>query len=155
MRTAADEVLRCSSCQIDKPAIAFSFSDRGRGTLNFYCRACQAAYRRTHYLANKPDYVRRAAIEVRRRRNENRREVVRYLKTHPCIDCGRTEPVALEFDHRVPELKINDVSTMMMSKRWPRVLAEIEKCDVRCSNCHRRRTAVQFRWSKARRRDKL
>jgi len=155
MRTSAAELLRCSACKFVKSAVDFSFSDRMRGTLNFYCRSCQAAYRRSHYVANKPDYVRRAALEVRRRRAENRIEVVRYLKTHPCVDCGRADPVALEFDHRVPAFKVNDVSTMIMSKRWPRVLAEIEKCDVRCSNCHRRRTAAQFRWSKARERDKL
>jgi len=119
------------------------------------CRACHAAYRRAHYLANKPDYVRRAIAQVRRRREENRREVLRYLKTHPCVDCARADPVVLEFDHRDPELKLMDVARMMMSRRWPRVLAEIGKCDVRCANCHRRRTAVQFRWSKARLRDKL
>lgn len=150
MRTAADGMLRCSACQLDHSPTDFSFSHRGLGTLNFYRRICQAAYRRAHYQANKADYVRRAAAEVRRRREQNRREVLLYLKTHPCLDCGRAEPVALEFDHRVPALKVNNVSTMMVSKRWPRVFAEIQKCDVRCANCDRQRTAVRFHWRKAR-----
>jgi hypothetical protein len=29
------------------------------------------------------------------------------------------------------------------SRSWTVVLREIEKCDVRCTNCHRRRTARQ------------
>jgi hypothetical protein len=37
-----------------------------------------------------------------------------------------------------------------MHKPWSRVLLEIEKCDVRCANCHRRRTAQQYGWRKAR-----
>jgi hypothetical protein len=37
-----------------------------------------------------------------------------------------------------------------MHKPWRRVLVEIEKCDVRCANCHRKRTAQQFGWRKGR-----
>lgn len=148
MRTRADGALRCSACRLDKPTACFSYADQRRGTLNSYCRTCHAAYRHGHYLENKPDYVRRAIAQVRQRRVVNRREVLRYLSGHPCVDCGTANLVVLEFDHREPDLKFMDVGTMMISRRWPRVLAEIEKCDVRCANCHRRRTARQFNWSK-------
>ena len=150
LRTRADVVLRCSACHLDKPTKEFSFSDELRGTLNWYCRSCHAASRHAHYLVNKRDDVRRAVAQVRGRRETNRREVMRYLATHPCVDCGTANPVVLEFDHRDPGQKLMNVGNMMVSRRWPRVRAEIEKCDVRCANCHRRRTAVQFRWSKRR-----
>lgn len=141
MRTHSDGVLRCSACHLELPTACFSYTDQLRGTLNSYCRTCHAGYRHGHYLANKADYVRRAIAQVRQRRIVNRREVMRYLRTHPCVDCGISNLVVLEFDHRDPDLKLMDVGTMMISRRWPRVLAEIEKCDVRCANCHRRRTA--------------
>ena len=35
-------------------------------------------------------------------------------------------------------------------KPWRMVLREVEKCDVRCANCHARRTAQQQNWRKAR-----
>jgi hypothetical protein len=155
LRTHADGVLKCSACRVNKPAGSFSFADQQRGLLNSYCRPCHAAYRRAHYLANKSDYVRRAVAQVRGRRDQNRREVVRYLATRGCMDCGNANPVLLEFDHRDPREKLMNVGRMIGSKRWPRVLAEIEKCDVRCANCHRRRTARQFEWSKARQRDRI
>ena len=150
MRTHADGTLRCSACDLDRPTACFSFADQVSGSLNAYCRSCQAAYRRAHYVANRPDYIRRAVAQVQERREENRREIIRYLTTHPCVDCGHTNSVVLEFDHRDPADKLMNVGTMMVSRRWPRVRAEIEKCDVRCANCHRRRTARQFNWSKAR-----
>jgi len=117
--------------------------------LNSYCRQCHAAYRHAHYLANKPDYIRRAIAQVRARREENRHQVLRYLASHPCVDCGIENPVVLEFDHRDPRDKLTEVGRLMVNKPWPRVRAEIEKCDVRCVNCHRRKTARDFDWAKA------
>lgn len=150
MRISSEgQYFRCSVCGGLKPSSAFSFSDEAAGSLNWYCRACDAAYRRAHYLANKPEYIKRATAQVRERRDLNRREVLVYLATHPCVDCGVKNPVVLEFDHRYPDRKITEVSRLMVSKRWPRVLSEIEKCEVRCVNCHRRRTSRQFGWAKS------
>jgi hypothetical protein len=35
---------------------------------------------------------------------------------------------------------------------WTTVENELAKCQVRCANCHRRRTAVQFDWPNLHRR---
>lgn len=149
MRISSDgELFRCSACRTYKPADAFSFSDMALGALNAYCRKCHATYRHAHYLKNKPDYIRRAIAQVKSHREENRRNVLLYLAMHPCIDCGAANPVVLEFDHRDRRTKLTEVSRMITNKRWLRVLAEIEKCDVRCINCHRRKTAREFRWAK-------
>jgi len=55
-----------------------------------------------------------------------------------CIDCGyNTDPAALEFDHVRGE-KRAPVS-IMIRRHHPQalILEELEKCDVRCANCHR------------------
>lgn len=149
MRTQPeDDVLLCHTCGAVKPTASFAFSDMTRGIFSYDCRACHAAARRAHYLANRADYLRRAVAQRKAHRAQNRREVLIYLATHPCVECGVTDPVVLEFDHRDPATKLADVGQMIASKRWPRVLAEIEKCDVRCINCHRRRTARDFGWAK-------
>ena len=64
-----------------------------------------------------------------------------YLKLHPCVDCGETNPIVLEFDHTDRSEKhfnIGEAASRRMSLR--RVQAEVEKCEVRCANCHRRKT---------------
>lgn len=68
--------------------------------------------------------------------------VADYLKIHPCIDCGESDPVVLDFDHRDPESKRASISQLvyMMHSSRDILLTEIEKCDVRCANCHRRKT---------------
>ena len=68
----------------------------------------------------------------------------RLLETLSCVDCSERDPIVLEFDHRDSGLKVASVSRMMATHGWSTVLTEIAKCDVRCVNSHRRRTARQF-----------
>jgi hypothetical protein len=56
--------------------------------------------------------------------------------------------MVLEFDH-VRGVKVRNISEMVRGKfSWRRILEEIEKCEVRCANCHRRKTARDFKWFK-------
>jgi hypothetical protein len=56
------------------------------------------------------------------------------------VDCGESDPIVLEFDH-IRGKKVGDVSTLAgQAFSWHKLSAEIAKCEVRCANCHRRRT---------------
>lgn len=64
------------------------------------------------------------------------------LKDFPCKDCGNCyHPVAMDFDHRPGEAKVKDVAKM---KTFAAIDAEVTKCDLVCSNCHRVRTWVRL-----------
>jgi hypothetical protein len=68
-----------------------------------------------------------------------------YLRREKCAECGLNDLAALEFDHRDPAHKRRDISTMLRrALSWSAILTEINKCDLVCANCHRRRTALQF-----------
>ncbi len=65
----------------------------------------------------------------------------RYLSDHPCVDCGESDLRVLDFDHREGASKHTEVMKLAQDGySIARVLAEIEKCDVRCRNCHARVT---------------
>lgn len=56
-----------------------------------------------------------------------------------CADCGyAVNPAALEFDHANGNKEAN--VSRLIGSTWTRILAEIDKCDVVCANCHRIRT---------------
>lgn len=141
-------MLTCYMCGETKPEADFAFADKARGIRQRHCRRCHAAYRRAHYLANRDDYIRREVARINKYRIENRPLMLAYLLGHPCVDCGETDPVKLDFDHRDPSEKRGNVSELAMRKPWRLVLVEIAKCDVRCANCHLKRTAQQFNWGK-------
>jgi len=91
----------------------------------------------------------RTKIEIRKRARE---VVAKHLSSHPCVDCGESDPVLLEFDHVVDE-KICNISVILGARKSINgLLAEIAKCAIRCVNCHRRKTAKTFntwRWKAA------
>lgn len=65
-----------------------------------------------------------------------------YLSEHPCVDCGETRVEVLEFDH-VRGVKTATISAMRRGRYTLRRLQqEVEKCEVRCVPCHRRRTSA-------------
>jgi hypothetical protein len=71
---------------------------------------------------------------------------VEAIKTAtPCMDCGGTfPPECFDFDHRPGETKTHSVGYLVATRySWPRIEAEIAKCDVVCANCHRIRTKVR------------
>ena len=66
---------------------------------------------------------------------------------HPCVDCGETDPIVLEFDH-LRDKKFS-IAKGWRGHEWQKVLDEIAKCEVVCANCHRRRTARRGGFSRA------
>ena len=77
--------------------------------------------------------------EQNRRYREKIRNIVNDAKKVPCKDCGKTYPYyVMEFDHLGN--KIAAVGDMAGSKSIKAVLAEIEKCEAVCANCHKIRT---------------
>ena len=71
-----------------------------------------------------------------------------YLLKHPCKECGESDPVLLEFDHRDRTEKSANV-TRLANFSLAKVKQELLKCDVLCVKCHRIRTAIQLGWYSA------
>ncbi len=69
-----------------------------------------------------------------------------YYKTHPCVSCGERDPLVLEFDHTDASEKMIEVSKLVNQWSLEKIQKEVEKCVVRCANCHRRKTAVDQNW---------
>lgn len=135
---------RCSNCRKNKELEEFYKSSKQADGRQSYCKQCNTLWGRTCYLKNKSHYVAKYA-DVRRR---NREYVIAYLKQHPCVDCNEEDIVVLDFDHLSDKFK--NISVLLGSGySLATIEKEIAKCQVRCANCHRRRTAKQFGWNKS------
>jgi len=95
----------------------------------------QRAYQRAHYKKKSEDYKR-----YRDGYKDRNRKLIQEAKDVPCADCGkRYPPYVMDFDHlRDKEFNISRAVHKRVSVK--RLLDEIAKCDIVCSNCHRIRT---------------
>ncbi|MEO1645190.1 MAG: hypothetical protein AAFR67_08385 [Chloroflexota bacterium] len=140
----------CTKCEETKSVEDFSWKNKEAEMRQTQCKACHAEYRRQHYQANKEKYKAKARrwnrANMPKHRARLRRYVFEYLLEHPCVDCGETNPIMLEFDH-VRGRKSENVSVLISTATSiKRLKAEMSKCDVRCMNCHRLKTAKEGGW---------
>ena len=81
----------------------------------------------------------------RRNRQERKRKAVQYLGGK-CVDCGlQTDFMSVyDFHHKDAETKSDRVAELISHYRsWEIVQAELDKCILLCSNCHRIRHELE------------
>jgi hypothetical protein len=129
----------CSRCRRLRPVEDFPLR-RKEGTARFtHCRECKAAYQRQWYARNRERHIANVN-EVRRRLRADHQRIVAAAKSRPCTDCGvQYPPYVMDFDH-VRGKKLWEIGTAKGTVATAALLAEVAKCDVVCSNCHRIRT---------------
>jgi hypothetical protein len=100
-------------------------------------KIAQAAASKRHYEKNKQKIKERSFLRNEKQRDKNKRYVNEIKSKSECVDCGENNPLVLDFDH-VKGDKVMAVSDMIGSAySLAAIQREIEKCEVRCSNCHR------------------
>ena len=136
----------CSKCKSEKLIECFSWKNKNEGKMHSQCKECQKGPKNDWYARNKESHKARTGKNRDEHKLKVRSFVFNYLLENPCIDCGETNPHVLEFDH-VRGIKDKAVS-VAIKNGWSmeRVKKEIDKCDVRCSNCHKKKTAKDQGW---------
>ena len=133
------EKKRCSKCDKTKSLSEFNWKNKSKHIRHCQCRICTRKISKDHYENNRESYIERSWKFTKARRSKNQEKVLQYLEKHPCVDCGEKDPVVLQFDH-IRGKKRNAVSNLSRcGYGWDTVKTEINKCEVRCANCHIRR----------------
>lgn len=127
---------RCSKCGIPKEFSDFNKRTSAKDGRQSQCRACNSDNLKDHYDKNKQYYIDKAV----KTRNDIRSEI-QVIKSVPCADCGVQYPhYVMQFDH-LPEFeKLFNICTAYLNHGRQEILAEIEKCEVVCANCHAERS---------------
>lgn len=138
-------MITCIACGEEHEESYFNWKNKAKGVRSKRCKTCTRADSASHYQANKKVYNDRAKKNRPVYYQKSKDYIVEYLRSHPCVDCGNDDIRVLQFDHRdMVGQQAKRVSEYMNS--FGRMVKEIEKCDVRCANCHMIRTFEQLGW---------
>ena len=136
----------CGKCKTTKPTDKFSKNNRRKSGLQTYCKVCANKHRVEYFKKNRAKEI--AKHKAYKFAVWNK--FTDFIISQSCIDCGETDPAVLDLDH-VKGKKRDNVSTLIFTNgaSWKSVEEEIDKCEVRCANCHRRKTAKERGWQRA------
>lgn len=140
------DLKRCAICNEHFPTHQFNRRRKSTDGLQPHCRECNRIACRAYYLRNPSKHVRDVRANNDQYIARNREVVLAHLFANPCVDCGESDPTVLEFDHVRGEKEGEVPRLAAVPVRHERLVAEIAKCEIRCANCHRRRTGAVQRW---------
>src|SRR5690242_10522143 len=108
----------CVKCQTAKPEEEFHRRSNRADGRQSYCKECKREIDAAIYAQGGEEYK---ARKRKRQRVISKRNAVlafEYLQNHPCVDCGETDPVVLEFDHVSGEKKGNLSELILRYGSW-------------------------------------
>jgi len=90
-------------------------------------------------LRHRTDHKKQTRAEHDKcRRKAVRKFLQKYLFDMARADCGESDIRCLDFDHIYGDEKFNISQAWRLRGGLETLKAELEKCIVRCSNCHRK-----------------
>lgn len=125
----------CKKCKRDHDETFFNWKQKKLGKRRVICKDCSRKEYRDHYQANK----RKVYGRNKMRRQKLRVWVNEYKSSLQCARCPENDAACLDFHHPDATKKEIDITTAIQNG-WSRqrIMTEIEKCKVLCSNCHRK-----------------
>jgi hypothetical protein len=103
---------------------------------------CCNCHRRRTYQRRGVTRTRQSAERIKNWRvRRNLEWLYTYLGNAHCEDCGVSDALLLEFDHIALKRK-NVMAMAWEGYGQDTIQIEMNKCEIRCANCHRRKTAA-------------
>jgi hypothetical protein len=137
-----EEMRKCGRCGELKPIDEFAWHRKAKRQRQHYCRLCQSEYGKKHYAENRQRYIDLEANRKRARAEQRMGYLPGVLQDASMRRLCRVRPTGARVRSPGRQVICNRISLPDYNRE--RILAEMEKCEIVCANCHRRRTAVRL-----------
>lgn len=134
---------RCTICKQIKELSEFNKNKCKKDGLNTLCKICSQERSKQYYKENK-EYHRKYIYERRKKYAADMRIIKNEAKSIGCIKCNEKDVCCLDFHHNDPTKKLYNISALAHRVSKKKLLVELKKCSILCSNCHRKLHAGRF-----------
>lgn len=126
----------CRICGETKPLESFHIKKTTKDGRQTQCAECKKQYNKKHYKDHGYKWKDARAESRDKLVHRNQNWALNYLSNHPCVDCGSCDIRVLEFDHVRGEKVCNVSKLICGGQSMKRLIEEVNKCEIRCRNCH-------------------
>lgn len=138
---------KCSKCTEEKPLEAFQKRAKNLDGYTGVCKTCKQDYdNKFHSARSSTSKLKKYSLQVVRNKSI-KLWYVEYMKDKKCNLCEEDNIAALDFDH-INNKSFTISTALSGGYSIKKILLEIQKCTILCSNCHRKKTAKDFSWYK-------
>ncbi len=129
----------CKKCEEEKDVKEFSKNSHKKDGLQTICKKCSKTYFSKYYDDNREKHKK----DVSKRKKIYRKTFTKIINSikikYGCKTCKETEVCCLDFHHLDNNKKKFNISDIYgNSFSIEKIIIEINKCVVLCSNCHRK-----------------
>jgi hypothetical protein len=125
----------CKKCGEQKRFDEFHVNKAKKDGRQTYCKICSVMMAKEDYKSQGRKEI--FIIRAKEKRKECREIADIVKRENGCFFCGESEACCLDFHHKGDD-KDKGVSYWTHAKSKTKMLEEIKKCSVVCSNCHRK-----------------
>lgn len=125
----------CQECKLEKPLSEFYKHKSRQDGLRANCKECGKKAAREFYRRNPSPYKQRSHV-FRKKKEKIRREYIDNTRVkYGCQICKENDPDVLDYHHfKGKDFNVTQHSLCSNKK----LMEEINKCIILCSNCHRK-----------------
>jgi 5-methylcytosine-specific restriction endonuclease McrA len=141
------EQRECSKCKVPKSLNDFYLDKRSPTGRRYDCKECHKTFGKNKYHQDekyRQQHIAKRKNTARNRRKKHQLQLMQILAQSGCIACGERDPIVLDFDH-IANKEFGISVALRRGIRWSAIVQELQKCQILCSNCHRRKTARELK----------
>lgn len=133
----------CKTCNEELSLDNFTKRSCAPDGLDLHCKSCKNTKAKSYYKSH-PECSTKAMGRSKSYRTNLYEIIINNLKLNFCVDCNESDIRVLEFDHVRGDKKFEIAIAAHNVYSEDNLKEEIAKCEIRCRNCHKLRTAKQF-----------